>query len=153
MTIGCMLMAALVLMGSPSAALTPTALQGPWIIARSSAPDWIRSPGQQRANLVGRRVSFEDGTVDAPAPIGCGHARYSLVESPPQGLFQGYLEAPDSAANAARELHLSVISTPTVRVDCDTGSFDYHVDERGELVIMLDQVLYHLTRVGNPAQP
>lgn len=141
----------LALAAAPAGAPSLSDFRGAWTITRSSTPAWITTPMEANRAIVGQRVSFEDDSVGGPGPIGCGNATYEIVESPPQGLFQGYLAEPGAAADAVRELHLSATSAPTLRVNCDTGSFDYHLDERGGLVIMLDNVLYHLTRGGKPA--
>lgn len=97
------------------------------------------------AVLVGEELSFEADRVEGPHPLGCGGAAYELVFVPPLGLFEGGL-APEEAEAVAERLQL-LPEAPTLRVDCDSGSFDYHAQPR--LVIMLDGQLLTLEHTGD----
>jgi hypothetical protein len=130
---------------APAHALGFPDFAGSWRVERSSSPEWIATPMRARNNLLGATIAFDARDVRAPSPLGCRRATYEIVETPPQGLFQGAIDEPDAAA-AARELGLSDVAAPTLRVACDTGSFDYHRDETGGLMIMLDNVVYHFVR-------
>jgi hypothetical protein len=138
-------LASALLAAAPAHALGFPDFAGSWRIERSSSPAWIAAPLPARNDLLGATIAFEARDVRAPSPLGCRRATYEVVETPPQSLFQGGINQPVAAATA-RELGLSDVAAPTLRVACDTGSFDYHLDEAGGLMIMLDNVLYHFVR-------
>lgn len=125
---------------------------GAWHIIESEP---ARLPGDATdavpdAALLGSRIAFLPDRVDGTGVFGCANAQYEIVTPPAAGLFQGaYGEDPEAERRAAA-LHLSPEATPTLRVGCDTGSFDFHQTEPGmdpdRLLIMLDRVIYTLQR-------
>jgi hypothetical protein len=94
--------------------------------------------------LIGAEVAFAESRVAAPHPLGCGGARFEEVTVPPLGLFQGAFTEEAEAEAFARAAGLGLAAL-TLRVDCDTGSFDYHV-AGGDLLLMLDGVILRLRR-------
>lgn len=129
----------------------PAGFAGTWRIsgAEPVAADADHPAAAPNAALVGATVEFRAGKVVGPSFVGCDGAYYETVESPPQGLFQGFYADADEAARRARELGLSTDAAPTLRVACDTGSFDYHrsmAEQPATLLIMLDRVIYTLQR-------
>lgn len=134
------------------------AFAGAWRIA-SGEPAGIDggAPAATDAALLGATVTFGEGVVEAPRPLGCTHARYEARELPADGLFQGTLGA--AAAARAQALGLSATATPTLMLRCDSGLFDYHLrqgssDTATRLLIMLDRVIYTLERSADaPAAP
>jgi hypothetical protein len=95
------------------------------------------------SRIVGKTIDFEPDAVTGPAPLACAGARYETVLMAAEGLFQGALPETQAIKVAtglgmAREIE-------TLRVDCDTGSFDYHA-AGDRLAIMLDNVIYLMDR-------
>jgi len=129
---------------SPAAALEP--FDGNWRIIGAS--DTAGTPAEA-APPVGESLTFLPDRVDGPHPLGCGGAAYDLVFVPPPGLFQGSLSQEEAEAVAERLRLLP--EAPTLRVDCDGGSFDYHAlaEAPPRLVIMLDGRLVMLERTGD----
>lgn len=133
------------LLSAVPAAAAPGPFAGTWRIVESS--DLAGTPAT--APLLGAELAFEADRVDGPHPLGCGGAAYHLAFVPPLGLFQGGL-APEEAETVAERLQL-LPEAPTLRVDCDSGSFDYHAQPTGppRLVIMLDEQLLTLELTGD----
>lgn len=133
----------------------PDAFAGAWRVVGGAAEAGAPAGATADPDLVGATVAFADGRVDAPHPLGCGGAAYEQDALSAQGLFQGVLDdaGPDAAAHTlarARALGFSDAAAPTLRVNCDTGSFDYHrlpAPTPPRLVLMLDWVIYTLERV------
>jgi hypothetical protein len=91
----------------------------------------------------GMTITFAPQVVEGPVPFGCEDARYENIAVPLQGLFQGYFEGEQAIEFAQRfELPMEI---DTLRVDCDTGTFDYHGGS-GRMLIMLDGVIHILER-------
>lgn len=106
------------------------------------------SPPAGIGALRGKPVTFAVGRVSGPHPLGCTQARYGFHVQPPEGLFQGGLPAP--AAEAARRMGLGA-QTLTMRVDCSSGSFDFHVLSDRKLLLGLDNAVWTLERAaGGP---
>lgn len=133
-------LAALVIAGPLPAGAGPADFLGRWRIVEAfdDAASPLASP------LAGTEVVFAEGHVDAPAPLGCGAARYTQVAVPPPGLFQGWF-AGEVEADAFALAHRLAPEAETLRVDCDGGSFDYH-RASGDLLVMLDGAILRLTR-------
>ena len=105
------------------------------VTASDAAPAFSR--------LVGETIDFESGKVTGPSPLACENARYETVTMGVPGLFQGALPE-TQAVRLAGGLGMPA-EIETLRIDCDTGSFDYHA-AGSRLVIMLDGVIYLLDR-------
>ena len=127
---------------------------GSWTLARGAAapwaPDAAPASGAQGA-LRGATVRFEPARVAGPAPLGCGNARYELVVTPAEGLFQGSLPAP--AEPAARALGVTRLPVLTLQVTCDGGVFDYHLVADGAALTALDGVVWTLERTAPATGP
>jgi hypothetical protein len=63
----------------------------------------------------------------------------------PAGLFQGNLPKGKQVV-LAEAMNLRPPEITTVRVDCDSGTFDYHFDSKGNLLTAVNGVLYTLQR-------
>lgn len=116
---------------------------GAWRVVRRFAAPWAREAVVGGgSDLEGATVRFDEGRVNAPAPLGCEGAEYAFLISPAEGLFQGRI--PERAQSAARDVGVVQLPVLTLRVDCDTGSFDYHYIGRGALLTALDNAVWRL---------
>jgi hypothetical protein len=120
---------------------------GAWRVVEATAAPWVKPHTLTRDEtpLLTHALSFERGEVRGPSPVGCAHATYGTVVVPPKGLFQGSLPEGQEAA-VAKALGLGPPDAATLRVDCDTGTFDYHLDNQGRLVFALSDVVYTMQR-------
>ncbi len=94
----------------------------------------------------GSSLYFNDDFVEAPSPFGCELASYEVLTVPWPGLFQGHFEEAEPRSIDAR--FVFPVETETLRVNCSTGSFDYHV-VGDRMYTMLDGVVHILERRGN----
>ncbi|MEP7380737.1 MAG: hypothetical protein ABI910_03580 [Gemmatimonadota bacterium] len=94
--------------------------------------------------LVGRTVHFDVDRANGPGALTCTHATYESVAQPAAGLFQGMLPAP--ATQAAVPLGMVHFPVPGARMNCDTGSYDFHLVDDQTLLIGLDNAVWTLTR-------
>jgi uncharacterized protein YecT (DUF1311 family) len=101
--------------------------------------------GKREAPLLEYALIFANGEVEGPLPLGCRHAKFATTVVEPKRLFQGSLPA-GREEDIAKELNLRPPSITTVKVDCDSGTFDYHFDYDGNLQTALDGVIYTLQR-------
>ncbi len=127
---------------------------GVWRVVDAAAAPWTPPHRLTKAEtpLLPSQIAFEASRVRGPSPVGCAHATYGTVLIPPKGLFQGSLPSGRESA-LARSLGLGPPEAPTLRVDCDTGTFDYHLDSKGRLVFVLDDVIYTMTRPSGKRGP
>ena len=129
----------------PAFSETPEAnFAGVWRIIDAKPAPWIKpfALTKDKAPLLEYAVLFGDGEVIGPAPLGCKPAKFSTVIAGPEGLFQGRLPKSDAPTIA----NAMGIQTTTFRVACPGGSFDYHLDSNGGLLIALNDVVYTLRR-------
>lgn len=127
---------------------TPEAsFAGVWRIVGARAAPWAKPHKLEKreAPLLEYAVIFAKGEVRGPSPLGCAHAKFATTAVEPEGLFQGNLPKA-KARNLAKALNLQTYEVTTARVNCDTGSFDYHFDNDGNLQTALDNVIYLLER-------
>lgn len=92
--------------------------------------------------LVGKKVIYLPDRIEGPEPLACDEPLYRLVDTPPQGLFQGNLTAPVLQA-AALGFHEPLI--PTLQTDCE-GFIDFHFLNRSTTMFALNNVIYTLRR-------
>ena len=94
-------------------------------------------------------VSFGDGEVIGPSPLGCKQAKFSTVLAEPESLFRGKL----TKAKASDIAKAMQIQTTSSHVDCGDRQFDYQMDYHGNLWIVLGDVMYALQRPdGDPSK-
>ena len=131
--------------GSAAAAEPPA---GQWLFSKADrfAGDVLQPAAAADAIYLGKTVSFGKDRVDGPGPLACGSATYDYAEMPADGFFQGY--AANAQLDAKRFAIAAGLPDPsrTLQLACDTGVFDFHTAEDGELVIMMDLVVYRLQR-------
>ena len=108
----------------------------PWAHAGSSAPNTHA--------LVGRTVRFDRDRVTGPGALTCTRATYDHISQPAAGLFQGNLPKP--ANTSAEPLGMIHFPIPGTRLNCDSGSYDFHRVDRNSMLLGLDNVVWTLTR-------
>ncbi len=117
-----------------------------WRITRVVPAPWATARETQRslANWVGKSVQFEANSVAGPGVLHCDHATMEKTSYLADALFQGGLPAP--ADSAARELGIAHLPLPGVRLNCSTGSFEFHFVDAETLLVGLDNQILTLTR-------
>jgi hypothetical protein len=119
------------------------ALQGDWRIVRGVPAPWAPDAPLD-ADVIGRQLTFGANDVLGPGVLACGGASYETTLVTAEGVFQGALPAPAHEHAAA----LGLVDMPVLglRVNCDSGVFDFHqVDDDG-LLFALDNVVWTLDR-------
>lgn len=139
--IGVMLLALM----SPARAAVDTWF-GRWMLQQAQQAPWEGGYGGKRvlpprlALQLGKDLARVPGMPDCTAPA------YSLIESPPEGLFQGGLDVDGRAAASARALGFVEGATPGLRIDCANSTLDLHQLDAETLIFALDNVLYTASR-------
>lgn len=148
---GMMVAAALALTACHASAETqpilPEAFSGRWIgIGVEQLPGSRRQPGPiERREAARSTLAFAASAFTGPEGIGCSNPHYTIVSLPPEGLFQGALASRDAADDADR-LGFPGSDIPTLRVDCDNASFDFHLAGPTSLRWALDGLIYTFER-------
>lgn len=122
---------------------------GNWMIASWKVAPWV--PRADRANIkpnnavLNRTVTISSKGVAGPKVLACANAKYEMVSSPFEGLFEGGLKQPKTDAAALG------FKTPvkTLRPNCD---FDFHMRDSSTVLFALDNVLYTMTRKAPAAR-
>ncbi len=128
-----------------SAAQDADSLLGEWRFERAQTAPWIDplAPAQVTP-WIGQSLQLADLELVGPGVLNCDQARYQRLAVPPSGLFQGGLPAP--AEDVARALGFAEGEHDTLRLDCSSGSFDFHRVDEAHLLLALDNVIYTLSR-------
>jgi hypothetical protein len=154
--IGKRMVALALIVGALTAAHAPDRrFAGTWRIDSAARAPWsqgeVIAPGEDR-RLIGKRVVFGRGRVDAPPPLGCGHANYRVREHDGADmLFQGMLaengpaHSPAAAPAAARLLGMATPTVPTLETGCE---IEYHALRPGTLMFGLNDRIYTLVRIA-----
>lgn len=117
---------------------------GEWRLILSTPAPWVDAAELPVHSLrIGDRLLLGPDGIEGPAPLACGHGQTSTLQIPAEGLFQGGLVQP--AADAER-LGFGQGSHPSLRIDCDSGSWDFHAVEADVLVFALDHRIHTLGR-------
>lgn len=124
----------------------PSLPEAQWRIGRSVAAPWARDGGNlaPSAALLGKLLRFSATEVQGPHPLGCGKLRHEFVMSPAGGLFQGAL--PEPAEVFAQRLGVSRLPVLSLHINCDTGTFDYHLLTPRRALLGLDNRVWRLQR-------
>lgn len=126
---------------------------GDWRVTRSRPAPWLAPDIAPPAAAlpIGATIRLSASGIDAPAPLACGRATTSRHRIPVEGLFQGGLDRPTAQA---AELGFGQGPHDSLRIDCDSGSWDFHAIGADVLLFALDQRIYTLSRSpGTRAQP
>lgn len=116
---------------------------GNWTVAEWKAAPWV--PRTERANIkpnaamLNRTVTISTKGVAGPKLLACASAKYEIVSSPFEGLFEGGLKQPktDGAALGFRA------PVKTLRPNCD---LDFHMRNANSVLFAIDNVVYTMTR-------
>jgi hypothetical protein len=137
---------------SPAVAYASPALQGDWRLVRLQPAPWIAEgePLPPASLQPGLRLRFEPEALRGPGVLDCTGARYEALSIPAEGLFQGGLSAPRSQAEA---LGLNPSPVPSLRLDCDAGSFDFHRADADTLLLALDNRILSFSRSAGALAP
>lgn len=117
-----------------------------WRITRVVSAPWAvaRETQLSLGTWVGKPVQFDANSVDGPGGLRCNQAALEKTSYPADALFQGSLPAP--ADTAAQELGIAHLPLSGVRLNCSTGSFEFHFVDPETLLLGLDNQILTLTR-------
>lgn len=121
-----------------------SAVPGPWAVNPAAAED-----DKIARRLIGSSVTFGEGAVQAPDPLGCSPATYSFRDARPESLFEGGLaQGPDGKMldTAALTQQLG-ITTPTVRaLAASCSEVEFYQIAPDVLLFGMDNRIYRLER-------
>jgi len=118
-------------------------IKGEWRITRAVVAPWTdEADAGARPDWIGERVTFTSKAVKAPAPLGCGDAKYEATEVPLEGLFQGA----GLSVEAANRIGLDGRARKGVALTCDTGVFDFHFAADDSMLLALDNRIWTFDR-------
>lgn len=116
---------------------------GTWTIAEWKVAPWVpaaeRGAVKPNSNILNHTVTISPQGMTGPKLLTCARAKYEILTSPFEGLFEGGLKAP---ATDARALGFTA-PVKTLRPNCD---FDFHLRDAGSVLFALDNVLYTMKR-------
>jgi hypothetical protein len=117
---------------------------GGWTFVAHRPAPWADPQAGDPAGalLAGTALTIGMSSVLAAAPLGCTGGDVAFVMMPAEGLFQGGL--PEPATAAAHSLGIQHARTLTLQVTCDAGVFDYHQLPGDTLLLALDNVVWTL---------
>ena len=144
---------ALILLATPSTSQDGRQFLGLWRVERGVPAPWVRK-GVDRADVkawLGRTVRFTAARVAGPGVLSCGRAHYESIAQPADGLFQGGLPVP--AEPSAKSLGIPRFPVPGFRLDCDAGSFDFHLVDSTTMLVAVDHVIWTLSRAPGALAP
>lgn len=119
---------------------------GEWRVFLTQPAPWLADAQASTSALpVGARLRLRADGIDGPAPLACTRGRSEALMTPPEGLFQGQLDAPQTQALA---LGLAAGARPGLRIDCGSGSWDFHAADADTLLFALDGRVYGLSRAA-----
>jgi hypothetical protein len=119
---------------------------GEWRVFLAEPAPWLAGAEAPSSALpMGARLRLQADSIDGPAPLACTQGRSEALMTPPEGLFQGQLDAPQRQALA---LGLAAGARPGLRIDCSSGSWDFHAADADTLLFALDGRLYSLSRAA-----
>lgn len=133
------------LTGGAGGASEGPSLTGAWRIVRFEPAPWAQaSPAafDRALGFLNSHLEFEARRAVGREPFGCASARYESLAIPTKGLFQGNLVDDKQV----RRLGITRSPVPSVRLQCDTGVFDFHFIGPDKAVTALDNFIYVLAR-------
>lgn len=124
---------------------------GEWRVFLAQPAPWrAEAQASTSALPLGARLRLRADDIDGPAPLACARGRSEALMTPPEGLFQGQLDAPQTQALT---LGLATGARPGLRIDCSSGSWDFHAADADTLMFALDGFLYSLSRAPGALAP
>ena len=134
------------LLGGSGSGLCADDLHGEWRVFRQQVAPWAEPAAAPAAALrIGARVHLGEHTIRGPRPLACSDLKATQLSVPAEGLFQGGLQQP---ATEAANLGFMPGAVPTLRIDCASGSWDFHAVDAHTLLFALDQRIYSLSRAA-----
>jgi hypothetical protein len=122
-----------------------------WRIENGSVAPWAPAGIRVDPALLGQTIRFTATRLIAPHPLACDGAKYEWLFGDAEGLFEGNLPAPATAA--AQQLGLGDGPYATLRISCRNAGFDFHRAPDGTLQLGLDNVVWTLRATGRPTTP
>ena len=141
-----------VVAAAPAGAADPVYL-GTWKFAGSVIAPWAgpghRPDGKEAARLRGKTILFKAGEITGPPPFPCKKPHYAIVDSGPEGLFEGAFDEmreKDKSvepAKLAASLGFTGTSYKTLQTGCD---IDFHFVDATTMEIGLNDYVYTLKK-------
>jgi hypothetical protein len=137
---------------APAVAADPAYL-GTWKFAGAVVAPWAdpaRKPdGKEAARLRGKTITFKTGQITGPRPFPCKGPHYTIVDSAPEGLFEGAFDEmreKDKSVDPAKlaaSLGFTGTSYKTLETGCD---IDFHFVDATTMEIGLNDYVYTLKK-------
>jgi hypothetical protein len=128
---------------------------GSWQIASAAVAPWVQSgavpDAAESKTLVGKTLRFEAKRIVGPGILACPTLDYQLVQSPPEGLFQGALEEMQRAdksvdpAKLAQKLGFKPGPIQTLQTGC-ANELDFHFIDEKHAAFGLNDYVYTITK-------
>jgi hypothetical protein len=139
-------------MAAPADAAEPAYL-GAWKFAGAVVAPWA-DPGQEpdgkdAARLRGKTITFKSKEITGPPPFPCKGPHYAIVDSSPEGLFEGAFDEmreKDKSVDPAKlaaSLGFTGTSYRTLKTGCD---IDFHFVDATTMEIGLNDYVYTLKK-------
>ena len=125
---------------------------GEWRVFRVQPAPWLAPNAwpPPAALQLGDRVRLQAQGIDGPKPLACTKGAVEALDTPADGQFQGNLTLP---ADQAQTLGLPAGLRPGLRVNCSSGSWDFHAADPETLLFALDLRIYSLSRAPGALAP
>jgi len=141
-----------VVVAAPADAADPAYL-GAWKFAGAVAAPWAdpgqKPNGKEAARLRGKTIVFKAGEITGPPPFPCKQPHYAIVDSGPEGLFEGAFDEmreKDKSVDPAKlaaSLGFTGSSFKTLQTGCD---IDFHFVDATTMEIGLNDYVYTLKK-------
>lgn len=119
---------------------------GRWMLQQAQQAPWEAAYSGKRVLPPRKALQLGKDLARVPGMPDCTTPAYSLIQSPPEGLFQGGLDVDGRAAATARALGFAEGAAPGLRIDCPNSTLDLHQLDDQTLIYALDNVLYTASR-------
>jgi hypothetical protein len=102
-------------------------------------------------SFLGKTIAFKTARIDGPGLLACPELRYTLLDSPPEGLFQGAFDEmrrKDPSADPGKLAAWLGFKAPLIRT-LQTGcanELDYHFIDERTAEFALDNYIYTIKR-------
>jgi hypothetical protein len=141
--------AALLMFALSLAACADQPFMGTWTIERADPAPWVDAtfvPDQEAtAVYVGQTITFAPDRIEAPGLLACATPKYTFVDVPAAGLFQGGLsDDAGTAVTKAKALGFGA-NVATVKTACE-HDIAFHMRDAGHAAFALDNMIYWLAR-------
>jgi hypothetical protein len=131
----------------------PPSLLREWRITRVVSAPWAVATHTLNSHIdwIGKTVRFNTQSVEGPGVLGCEQATTEATRYEAKSLFQGKLPKP--ATIVAKRLGIARLPVAGARLNCSTGSFEFHFVDDGTMLLGMDNQIFTLSRSPGTLAP